>query len=265
MGAIVTKNLVVGYDKHIVVPGFNVEIEKGKITSIIGPNGCGKSTVLKAIGRIIRKESGTIIINDKDIKDLKTKEIAKELAILPQAPQAPGTINCYDLVAYGRYPYQKGFGKLSEEDKKIIKWALDVTYMSEFALRPIDTLSGGQRQRVWIAMALAQQTGIILLDEPTTYLDLNHQLEVLELLKDLNEKEKVTIVMVLHDLNLASKYSDYLLAMKDGEIINFGSPEIVFTKEMLKKCFLLNGEIISDPFTNKPICVSYELLRKANK
>lgn len=257
-----TKNLKIGYDGLIIVPKFNCEIKKHCITSIIGPNGCGKSTVLKAIGRIIPHEAGTIIINDVEMKNLKTLQIAKMMAILPQSPTAPSSITVFDLVSYGRYPYQKGLGKLSKEDKEIINWALKATHMEEYKNRAICNLSGGQRQRVWIAMALAQQTDIILLDEPTTYLDLNHQLEILELLKELNQKNKTTIVMVLHDLNLASKYSDYLLAMKDGEIVKYGTPKEVFNKEMLENCFQINGEIFIDKKSDKPLCVSYELLRK---
>ena len=263
MEAIKTIDLKVGYeDKHIVVPDFNADFIKGKITSIIGPNGCGKSTVLKAIGRIIRKEAGTVIINDNDIQNLKSKEIAKMVSILPQSPNAPASITCFDLVAYGRYPYQKGFGRLTKEDKDIINWALEVTNMKEFSSRPIAFLSGGQRQRVWIAMALAQQTDIILLDEPTTYLDLNHQLEVLELLTSLNQKEGVTIIMVLHDLNLASRYSDYLLAMKDGKIVKYGSSQEVLTHEILRTCFSVDGDIFIDEKTKKPACLNYTLLRK---
>lgn len=257
-----TKKLKIGYDGLIIVPEFNCEIKKHCITSIIGPNGCGKSTVLKAIGRIIPHEAGTIIINDVEMKKLKTLQIAKMMAILPQSPTAPSSITVFDLVSYGRYPYQKGLGKLSKEDKVIINWALNATHMEEYKNRAICNLSGGQRQRVWIAMALAQQTEIILLDEPTTYLDLNHQLEILELLKELNQKNKTTIVMVLHDLNLASKYSDYLLAMKDGEIVKYGTPKEVFNKEMLENCFQINGEIFIDQKSDKPLCASYELLRK---
>ena len=257
-----TENLKISYDGLIIVPEFNCEIKKQCITSIIGPNGCGKSTVLKAIGRIIPHEAGTIIINDVEMKKLKTLQIAKMMAILPQSPTAPSSITVFDLVSYGRYPYQKGLGKLSKEDKEIINWALEATHMEEYKNRAICNLSGGQRQRVWIAMALAQQTDIILLDEPTTYLDLNHQLEILELLKELNQKNKTTIVMVLHDLNLASKYSDYLLAMKDGEIVKYGTPKEVFNKEMLENCFQINGEIFIDKKSDKPLCVSYELLRK---
>ena len=256
-----TKELKVGYDGHIIVPHFDIGIRAGKITSIIGANGCGKSTVLKAVGRIIKSESGCIIINDRHISEMKNKDIAKQMAILPQTPNAPGTLTCNELVAYGRFPYQKGFGKLSKEDKEIIEWALNVTNMTEFCNRPIASLSGGQRQRVWIAMALAQQTGIILLDEPTTYLDLAHQLEVLELLKKLNNEQKTTIVMVLHDLNLASRYSDYLVAMKNGMIESYGTPNEVMTSKMFNECFGIDGDIVTDPRSGKPLCISYDLLK----
>ena len=258
--AVLTEKLKVGYDETIIVPSFDAGFIQGKVTSIIGPNGCGKSTVLKAIGRILKSAGGSIIINDKDISALKSKDIAKELAILPQSPAAPGSITCFELVAYGRFPYQKGFGRLSQEDKDIIHWALEVTNMQEYENREIAALSGGQRQRVWISMALAQQTNIIFLDEPTTYLDLNYQLEILELLKRLNEEQGVTIVMVLHDLNLASKYSDYLIAMKDGEIVKYGTPKEVICKDILAKCFQVDADI-SYLDGNKPVCFNFELLR----
>lgn len=265
MNAIKTNKLAVGYDKTIIVPEFDVAFEKGKITSIIGANGCGKSTVLKAIGRIIPKAGGTIIINDKDVGDLRSKDIAKELAVLPQSPQAPGTLTCFELVSYGRFPYQTGFGRLSKEDKEIVEWALSATNMSEYKDREIAFLSGGQRQRVWIAMALAQQTGIILLDEPTTYLDLCHQLEVLELLDNLNKGQGTTIIMVLHDLNLASRYSDNLLAMKNGKVFSYGTPNEVFTEKMLEECFRIEGTIMNDEKTGKPLCLTYDLFDKKSK
>ena len=257
--AVETLNLAVGYDKVIIVPDFDVKLKQGKITSIIGANGCGKSTVLKAIGRIIPRAGGTIIINGTDVSELKNKDIARQLAVLPQTPTAPGTLTCFELVSYGRFPYQKGFGRMTSEDKEIVEWALEVTNMKEFRNREIAYLSGGQRQRVWIAMALAQKTGIILLDEPTTYLDLCHQLEVLELLKKLNREQGTTIVMVLHDLNLASRYSDQLLAMKQGEIFSFGTPGEVFTERMLKECFRIDGKIQYDQTSGKPLCVSYDI------
>ena len=262
--AIKTEHLAVGYDEVIIVPDFDISLEKGKVTSIIGGNGCGKSTVLKAIGRIIPSAGGTVIINGTKQSDMTSKDIARQMAILPQTPQAPGTLTCSELVSYGRFPYQSGFGRLTKEDKEIIEWALSVTNMYEYRDREIAFLSGGQRQRVWIAMALAQQTGIILLDEPTTYLDLCHQLEVLELLKKLNTEEGSTIVMVLHDLNLASRYSDYLLAMKNGQIFGYGTPQEVFTEEMLETCFRIEGQIVSDPKNGKPVCVSYDLHKEEN-
>ena len=260
MNSIVTRRLKVGYDGVIIVPGFDVELRKGKITSIIGANGCGKSTVLKAIGRILPAEGGTVIVNDVDIKRMKSRDVAKWLAILPQTPTAPGTLTCEELVAYGRYPYQKGMGRLTKEDRDVVSWALEATGMLEFRQREIACLSGGQRQRVWVAMALAQQTNIVLLDEPTTYLDLSHQLEVLEILKHLNREQGTTIVMVLHDLNLASRYSDYLLAMKDGQIARYGTPEEVMTRDVLAECFFIDGDVVTDRRSGKPVCLSYDLL-----
>ena len=255
MNSIVTRRLKVGYDGVIIVPGFDVELRKGKITSIIGANGCGKSTVL-----ILPAEGGTVIVNDVDIKTMKSRDVAKWLAILPQTPTAPGTLTCEELVAYGRYPYQKGMGRLTKEDRDVVSWALEATGMLEFRQREIACLSGGQRQRVWVAMALAQQTNIVLLDEPTTYLDLSHQLEVLEILKHLNREQGTTIVMVLHDLNLASRYSDYLLAMKDGQIARYGTPEEVMTRDVLAECFFIDGDVVTDRRSGKPVCLSYDLL-----
>ena len=260
MNSIVTRRLKVGYDGVIIVPGFDVELRKGKITSIIGANGCGKSTVLKAIGRILPAEGGTVIVNDVDIKTMKSRDVAKWLAILPQTPTAPGTLTCEELVAYGRYPYQKGMGRLTKEDRDVVSWALEATGMLEFRQREIACLSGGQRQRVWVAMALAQQTNIVLLDEPTNYLDLSHQLEVLEILKHLNREQGTTVVMVLHDLNLASRYSDYLLAMKDGQIARYGTPEEVMTRDVLAECFFIDGDVVTDRRSGKPVCLSYDLL-----
>ncbi|MEW9096031.1 MAG: ABC transporter ATP-binding protein [Clostridiaceae bacterium] len=264
MNSIKVENLSIAYDESIIVKDLNISIPKGKVTTIIGPNGCGKSTILKTIGRIMKPKSGMIYINGEDIRKLSTKDIAKKMAVLPQSPQAPGGLAVEELVAYGRYPHQKGLGNLKSQDKEIIDWALEATKISEFAHRSVDTLSGGQRQRVWIAMALAQQTDLILLDEPTTYLDLSHQLEVLELLYDLNKKQGCTIVMVIHDLNLAARFADYMIAVRSGEVISSGTPDIVMTPPVLKKTFNIDAEIVKDPRTHRPVCITYDLIKAEN-
>ncbi|MGO5073205.1 ABC transporter ATP-binding protein [Clostridium sporogenes] len=260
MKSIETKNLDIAYEDTLIVKELNMQIPKGKITSIIGANGCGKSTILKAVGRILKPKKGVVHLSGQDISKLSTKEIAKKMAILPQNPTAPSGLTVSELVAYGRFPHQKGFGNLTKEDKKIVKWALDATKLSEFESREVDTLSGGQRQRVWIAMALAQQTDLILLDEPTTYLDLAHQLEVLKLLYELNRNQKCTIVMVLHDLNLAARFSDYIIAIKKGAIIKYGNPEEVMTPEVLRKTFNINADIVIEPKSNRPVCITYDII-----
>ncbi|AUM86474.1 Fe(3+)-dicitrate ABC transporter ATP-binding protein [Clostridium botulinum] len=260
MKSIETKNLDIAYEDTLIVKELNMQIPKGKITSIIGANGCGKSTILKAVGRILKPKKGVVHLSGQDISKLSTKEIAKKMAILPQNPTAPSGLTVSELVAYGRFPHQKGFGNLTEEDKRIVKWALAATKLSEFERREVDTLSGGQRQRVWIAMALAQQTDLILLDEPTTYLDLAHQLEVLKLLYELNRNQKCTIVMVLHDLNLAARFSDYIIAIKKGAIIKYGTPEEVMTLEVLRKIFNINADIVIEPKSNRPVCITYDII-----
>ena len=260
MKSIETKNLDIAYEDTLIVKELNMQIPKGKITSIIGANGCGKSTILKAVGRILKPKNGLVHLSGQDISKLSTKEIAKKMAILPQNPTAPSGLTVSELVAYGRFPHQKGFGNLTEEDKRIVKWALDATKLSEFERREVDTLSGGQRQRVWIAMALAQQTDLILLDEPTTYLDLAHQLEVLKLLYELNRSQKCTIIMVLHDLNLAARFSDYIIAIQKGAIIKYGNPEEVMTPEVLRKTFNINADIVIEPKSNRPVCITYDII-----
>lgn len=260
INSITTKQLDISYDEALIVKALDMQIPHGKITSIIGPNGCGKSTVLKAIGRILKPKNGMVYLSGDDIRKLSTKDIAKKMAILPQTPTAPSGLTVSELVAYGRFPHQRGFGKLTPEDKKIVQWALSVTKLKEFENREVDTLSGGQRQRVWIAMALAQQTDLILLDEPTTYLDLAHQLEVLELLHDLNRRQGCTIAMVLHDLNLAARFSDYMIAIRGGKIIKHGKPEEVMTAKVLKEAFSIDAQIVQEPRTKRPVCLTYDLL-----
>lgn len=260
MNSISTKNLSISYGNIDIVKDLNLNIPKGKITTIIGANGCGKSTILKTIARILQPKSGAIYVNGKDIQGQSSKEIAKVMAVLPQTPQAPKGLTVDELVAYGRFPHQSGFGKLQKEDREVIDWALEVTGIKEYKNRPIEALSGGQRQRVWIAMALAQETEILLLDEPTTYLDLAHQLEILKLLQDLNKKQKRTIVMVIHELNNAARFADYMVGVKKGKIVCHGSAEEVMTKENLKEIFNIDAEVVKDPRDNKPVCITYDLI-----
>jgi iron complex transport system ATP-binding protein len=256
-----TEQLSIGYGERLIVKNLSVEIPDKKITTIIGPNGCGKSTLLKAITRIISHQSGNILLDGNDISKVNTKLLAKQMAILPQTPESASGLTVGELVSYGRFPYQKGFGRLTKKDYEVIDWALEVTGTIDFKFRPVDALSGGQRQRVWIAMALAQETEIIFLDEPTTYLDMAHQLEVLELLQKLNLEQERTIVMVLHDLNQAARFADHIIALKDGEIVKSGTCEEVISHKVLKKVFNIDSVIGHDPRTGKPMCVTYNLLK----
>lgn len=260
-----TNNLKIGYGERLIVKDLSVEIPDKKITTIIGSNGCGKSTLLKAITRIIPHQSGNVILDGGDISKENTKILAKKMAILPQTPESASGLTVGELVSYGRFPYQKGFGRLTKKDYEVIDWALEVTGTMDFKFRPVDALSGGQRQRVWIAMALAQETDIIFLDEPTTYLDMAHQLEVLELLQKLNKEQERTIVMVLHDLNQAARFADYIIALKDGQVIKAGDCNEVITHDVLKNVFHIDAEIGTDPRTNKPMCITYNLLKGEEK
>ena len=260
MNCISTKNLNISYGNLDIVKDLNLNIPKGKITTIIGANGCGKSTVLKTIARIIQPKSGDIYINDKNIKEQSSKDLAKTMAVLPQSPQAPNGLTVEELIAYGRFPHQKGFVKLKKEDTDIVTWALEVTGIKEFRDRPIEALSGGQRQRAWIAMALAQQTDILVLDEPTTYLDLAHQLEVLNLLEELNRTQGTTIVMVIHELNNAARFADHMIGVKRGKIVCQGDAYEVMTKENLRELFNIDAEIVQDPRTQKPVCITYDMV-----
>ncbi|MEC1722909.1 ABC transporter ATP-binding protein [Schinkia azotoformans] len=260
MTRLYTKDLNVSYGERFIVKNLGIEIPDKKITTIIGSNGCGKSTLLKAMTRIIPHQSGSILLDGKSITAENTKELAKKMAILPQTQETASGLTVGEVVSYGRFPYQKGFGRLTKKDMEVIDWALEVTRLSEYKYDPADALSGGQRQRVWIAMALAQETEMIFLDEPTTYLDIAHQLEVLELLQSLNREQGRTIVMVLHDLNQAARFADHIIAMKDGNIIKAGSCEEVISQEVLKKVFQIDAVIGCDPRTNKPMCITYDLL-----
>lgn len=261
MSRIKTNRLHIHYGEYKVIKDVTIEIPDKKVTSIIGPNGCGKSTLLKAMTRIIPHQSGSIIFDGKEIAQENTKHLAKKMAILPQTQESANGLTVGELVSYGRFPYQSGFGKLNRHDIEVIDWALEVTDTVKYKYQPVDALSGGQRQRVWIAMALTQETDIIFLDEPTTYLDMGHQLEVLELLKRLNEKQACTIIMVLHDLNQAARFSDYMIALKDGTVVKTGNSNDVMQCDVLRNVFQIDAVIGNDPRTNKPICITYDLVK----
>ncbi len=256
------ENLASGYEQVRVFEGLNLTIEEGKVTTIIGPNGCGKSTLLKTIGRILKKQQGTVYLQEQNMQNLSTKDIAKKLAILSQTPIAPGQLKVEELIAYGRYPHRNNVNRLTNKDEEMIEWALTVTNTMEYRNRELAQLSGGQRQRVWLAMALAQETNILLLDEPTTYLDMAHQLEVLDIVKSLNEQHSCTIVMVLHDINHAARYSDHLIAMRNGIIMQTGTPQEILSAEVMRKVFNIDARIMEDPVTNTPVCYGYEILKE---
>ena len=253
------EGISVGYQQNIIIPKMDVQIPKGKITSIIGPNGCGKSTLLKALSRMMPVQSGAVLLDGQAIATLPTVEVARKMAILPQSPQAPGGLTVEELVSYGRYPHQKGFGKLNEEDHRAIAWALEITHMAEFAQRGIDALSGGQRQRAWIAMALAQDTPLILLDEPTTYLDIAHQQEMMRLVKKLNRESGVGVVMVLHGLSHAMEVSDWVVVIKGGQKYDEGRPEDVITARMMREVYDVDCDIITVPGREKPLIAYREI------
>lgn len=259
MNRLYTERLMLAYNDRIIVEDLNLSIPKGKITALVGANGSGKSTILKAMVRILKPKDGTVYLDGQAIHKQPTKKVARQMAILPQSPEAPSGLTVRELVSYGRFPYQSGFGTLNEEDRRMIEWALEVTGMTIFADRPVDNLSGGQRQRAWIAMALAQGTELLLLDEPTTFLDMAHQLEVLKLLQKLNSEEGRTIVMVVHDLNHASRFAQHMVAIKKGTVTAEGEPAQVMTPEVLHTVFGIRADIVPDPRTGVPICIPYEL------
>ena len=252
------EELTAGYENNTIFENLNASIEYGKITTIIGPNGCGKSTLLKTIGRILKKEHGHVYLQDQDMQKLSTKDIAKRLAILAQSPSAPPQLKVGELISYGRYPHRKNVNRLTPEDHEMIDWAMEVTQTAEFADRELSQLSGGQRQRMWLAMALAQKTDILLLDEPTTYLDMAHQIEVLKIVQKINKEHGCTIVMVLHEINQAARFSDTILAMKAGEVLANGKPKEIMTAAYLEKIFNIQAKIVDDDGT--PVCLSYDTI-----
>lgn len=240
------ENIVIKYGKKNVIDNVTMEFPKGKISTIIGQNGCGKSSMLKILSKAIKPESGRALVEGKDIKLYNPKILAKKLAILPQIHSSPEDIDVKTLVSYGRFPYSKFLKKLTKEDEEIIDKMIDLTGLSHLKESKVSTLSGGEKQRAWIAMTLCQQPEILVLDEPTTYLDISYQIEVLELIKSLNKELKITIVMVLHDLNLTARYSDYLFAIKDGKVFCSGKVNDVFTESMMKEIFNVDVKICFD-------------------
>lgn len=251
------EQLTLGYADRDVVREVDVQIPDGRITVIIGPNGCGKSTLLRGLSRLLAPRGGAVLLDGKAIHTLRTKEVARELGMLPQSPVAPDGLSVFDLVSRGRSPHQSWWRQWDVSDEEAVHEALTATRMSEHAARAVDELSGGQRQRAWIAMALAQQTPLLLLDEPTTHLDIAHQIEVLDLVVDLNRADGRTVVMVVHELDNACRYADHLIAMKDGRIVAEGPPAELVTAELIETVFELRALVVPDPVGASPLVIPY--------
>ncbi|HEY0605500.1 MAG TPA: ABC transporter ATP-binding protein [Herpetosiphonaceae bacterium] len=264
MSALQTEHLTLAYDKVVIIDEMSITIPSGQITALVGPNGCGKSTLLRGLARLLNPRGGAALLDGKDIHKLPTRLLATQLGILPQSPVAPEGLTVRELVAQGRYPHQSWFQQWSATDESAVEKALALTGMTELAERPVDALSGGQRQRAWIAMTLAQETSCILLDEPTTFLDLAHQIEVLHLLERLHQTEGRTIVMVVHDLNHATRHAQHIVAMKRGAVMASGAPADVVTPELLRTVFGVEGAVIPDPRTGVPLCIAYGLTQNAS-
>lgn len=247
--------VTLGYGERVIVDGLSLDIAPGVITTVIGPNGCGKSTLLRSLGRLLKPSAGRVLLDGKAISSMKTKDVARIVGMLPQTPVAPEGLTVADLVARGRHPHQSWIRQWSATDESEVLTALEQTGIADLAHRSLDELSGGQRQRAWISMALAQGTDILLLDEPTTYLDLAHSLEVLDLVDRLHDELGRTVVMVLHDLNLAIRYSDQLIVMRDGRIIAKGAPADIIDAELLRDVFGLEATVLEDPMSGRPMIV----------
>ena len=248
------EQLSVSYGDKRILQDLSLEIPQGKITALIGPNGCGKSTLLKSIARILKPEKGRVLLQGEDLHQLDTRTVARKLALLPQAPITPEGVTITELVGYGRAPWGSRWGRLTEQDQQIVCQSLQQVGLQDLADRPATALSGGQRQRAWIAMILAQKTDLVLLDEPTTWLDISHQIELLKLMRELNQGGK-TIVVVLHDLNQAARYCDELVVLKQGQLQHQGTPEAVLTQQLLQEVFDLEAQIHPDPVAGTPALV----------
>ncbi|WP_407838562.1 ABC transporter ATP-binding protein [Streptomyces sp. DSM 116496] len=255
MSRLSARGLTLAYEDRVVVEDLDLAVPDGKVTVIVGPNACGKSTTLRALGRLLRPRSGSVVLDGEALSSLPTRRIAQAVGLLPQSPSAPEAITVADLVARGRQPHQHWWQQWSEADERAVVDAMARTSVSDLADRPVDALSGGQRQRVWIAMALAQDTDILLLDEPTTFLDIAHQVEVLDLVRRLNHERGRTVVAVLHDLNQAARYADHLVAMKSGRVVAEGPPSAIVTADLVHEVFGLDSIVIPDPITGSPLIV----------
>ena len=248
-------DLTLGYGDKDVIHDLDLAIPPGRMTAIVGPNACGKSTLLRSMTRLLPPRGGHVLLDGDDIHHIPAKQLARRLGLLPQSPIAPEGITVGDLVGRGRHPHQRAFARWSAEDDAAVAAALETTQTLDLVERAVDELSGGQRQRVWIAMALAQQTEVLLLDEPTTFLDVGHQVEVLDLLSDLNRSQGTTIVMVLHDLNLAARYADHLVALSGGRVSASGSPAEILRPELVDELFGMSSTVIEDPVSGKPLMI----------
>lgn len=260
---ICAEQLSIAYGKTLVVEGLDLAIMHGKITALVGANGSGKSTILKAMSRLLSIKAGAVYLDGHSIATMKNKEVAKKLAILPQNPVSPEGLTIRELVLFGRFPHQSELQSTTQEDLDLVQWALRVTNLTDLADRFLDEVSGGQRQRAWIAMSIVQNTEIIFLDEPTTYLDMYHQIEILQLLKKLNREEKRTIVMVVHDLNHATQYADHIVAIKRGKVLYQGSPSTVINEAMLGDVFGVKASIMQDSLTGTLLCTPIFALEQA--
>lgn len=255
MAALHASALTLKYDQRTVIEGLSAGIPDGRVTMIVGANACGKSTLLRGLSRLLKPAAGMVTLDGKDIHSRPAREVARILGLLPQHPTAPDGITVRDLVGRGRYPHQGFFRSWSAEDERAVEDALTATETLDLAARNVDELSGGQRQRAWIAMALAQETDVLLLDEPTTYLDLAHQVEVLDLITDLNRRRGTTVAIVLHDLNLAARYADHVIAMKAGRIVAEGPSREVVTEGLVRDVFGLESRVVPDPVSGTPLII----------